>query len=134
MQCDQLTDSSLSEVADHCKNLRKCLVLGCLNITHVSLSKIVKNCNKLQEFGFTNRPRMTPTIVTELVNNEVESFLEVLDIISDNLATADSTVKKPYPKFDLNLIISLAEKCQNIKKLGLTFNIIGLSPDVSKIF
>lgn len=128
--CNRLTDLGLGELAEHCKNLRKCTVLGCLNVTHISLSKIVKNCNKLQEFCFTNRPRMTPTIVMELTNNE-ESFLEVLDIRSDNLATADSSVKRPYPKFDPNLMESLAEKCHNIRKLGLRFNMIGLSPDVS---
>ncbi|RIA90521.1 hypothetical protein C1645_769748 [Glomus cerebriforme] len=129
IHCNQLTDLGLNELAEHCKNLRKCNILECLNISHTSLSKIVKNCNKLQEFGFTNRPRMTSTIVMELINNEKESFLEILNIRSDDLATADSTVKNPYPKFDLNLMENLAKKCQNIRKLGLRFNMVGLSPD-----
>ncbi|PKY47017.1 hypothetical protein RhiirA4_403073 [Rhizophagus irregularis] len=72
---------------------------------------------------------MTPTIVMELINNDLENFLEILDIRSDDLATADSSVKRPYPKFDLNLMINLAEKCQNIRKLSLRFNMVGLSPD-----
>ncbi|CAI2166529.1 7542_t:CDS:2 [Funneliformis geosporum] len=129
MHCNQLTDLGLSDLAENCKNLRKCTIFGCLNITHLSLTNIVKNCKRLQEFGFTNRPRMTPTIVTELIKNNYESFLEVLDIRSDDLATADSTVNKPCPKFDLNLMESLAEKCHNIRTLGLRFNMIGLSPD-----
>ncbi|RGB25434.1 hypothetical protein C1646_747343 [Rhizophagus diaphanus] len=129
IHCNQLTDLGLNELAKYCNNLRKCTILGCLNISHSSLSKIVKNCNNLQEFGFTNRPMMTPTIVMELINNDLENFLEILDIRSDDLATADSSVKKPYPKFDLNLMINLAEKCQNIRKLSLRFNMVGLSPD-----
>ncbi|EXX72622.1 uncharacterized protein OCT59_017432 [Rhizophagus irregularis] len=129
IHCNQLTDLGLNDLAKYCNNLRKCTILGCLNISHSSLSNIVKNCNNLQEFGFTNRPMMTPTIVMELINNDLENFLEILDIRSDDLATADSSVKKPYPKFDLNLMINLAEKCQNIRKLSLRFNMVGLSPD-----
>ncbi|CAG8594621.1 16625_t:CDS:2, partial [Acaulospora colombiana] len=128
LNCDQLTDLGISELSEHCPNLTRVTIVGCLNITHVSLSKITERCQGLVEFAFTNRPRMTPAVVMALVKHE-RRMLEILDIRSDNLATADTTVKQPYPKFDLALVEKLASTCPSIKSLGLRFNMVGLDSD-----
>ncbi|CAG8641395.1 11944_t:CDS:2 [Acaulospora morrowiae] len=128
LNCDQLTDLGISELSEHCPNLTRVTILGCLNITHISLSKITEKCQGLVEFAFTNRPRMTAAVVMALVRYE-RRMLEVLNIMSDNLATADITVKPPYPKFDLALVEKLAQTCPSIRSLGLRFNMVGLDSD-----
>ncbi|CAG8589924.1 19918_t:CDS:1, partial [Racocetra fulgida] len=56
-------------------------------------------------------------------------MLEILDIRSDDMATADVTVKQPYPKFDLALMEKLAITCPHIRILRLNFNMVGLNSD-----
>ncbi|CAG8679978.1 19573_t:CDS:2 [Cetraspora pellucida] len=128
MHCNQITDVGISELSQHCPNLCKVSMIGCLNITHVSLSMIVQNCQGLVEFAFTSRPRMTPTVILTLVQFK-RYMLEILDIRSDDMATADVTVKQPYPKFDLALMEKLAITCPHIRFLGLNFNMVGLNSD-----
>ncbi|CAH1756774.1 10236_t:CDS:2 [Entrophospora sp. SA101] len=132
IDCNLLTDKSILTIANYCTNLKRFVLLGCLNITYDSLSKIVKNCKNLFEFSFTNRPKMTPNIIMDLIMNK-RCNLEYLDIRSDNLATADDDSADirhhPSYKFDFYLLENLAKECCNIKSLSLRFNIIGLSPD-----
>ncbi|RIB21481.1 hypothetical protein C2G38_1095674 [Gigaspora rosea] len=128
INCNQITDASISDLSRHCPNLCKVSITGCLNITHVSLSTIVQSCQGLIEFAFTSRPRMTPAVILTLAQFE-RCLLEILDIKSDDMATADVTVKQPYPKFDLALMEKLAISCPHLRILGLNFNMAGLDSD-----
>ncbi|XP_044020107.1 F-box/LRR-repeat protein 3-like [Aphidius gifuensis] len=147
-----LKDSTITAIANNCKNLKSLDIEGCPGLTETALVVALTNLKNLEkldvslldisdsfivrlrglkEFDCSNCEKLTNTGIIQFIKNNPE--LEFLDICSiDNITTdlvigADQATKNHV--CDSSIIPYVSDHCKNLTSLECEFNVDSLKYD-----